>query len=95
MRQESIYQAIAQLKQEGKEAPDKGYRRIRDDLAYVIDDSNNNLLVYDTFHNAVILNPVAKPTFHSDRGFQYTGHAFHEKLLKQGMVQSMSHFFIV
>jgi len=28
--------------------------------------------------------------FHSDRGFQYTGNAFHDKLTKHGMTQSMS-----
>ena len=59
-------------------------------VAYVIGDSNNNPLVYDTFEQAVALNPDAHPLFHSDRGFQYTSNVFHQKLLDHGMVQSMS-----
>ena len=59
-------------------------------VAYVIGDSNNNPLVYDTFDKAVASNPDAHPIFHSDRGFQYTGNVFHQKLKKQKMVQSMS-----
>ena len=59
-------------------------------VAYVISDSNNNLLVYDTFDKAVAANPDARPIFHSDRGFQYTSNIFHQKLKDQKMVQSMS-----
>ena len=59
-------------------------------VAYVIGDSNNNPLVFDTFDKAVELNPDAHPIFHSDRGFQYTNQIFYEKLVKQGMTQSMS-----
>ncbi len=59
-------------------------------VAYMIGDSNNNLLVYDTFEQAVATNPDAHPLFHSDRGFQYTNNVFHQKLLDHGMVQSMS-----
>lgn len=59
-------------------------------VAYVIGDSNNNPLVFDTFDKAVELNPDARPIFHSDRGFQYTNQIFYEKLVKQGMTQSMS-----
>ena len=59
-------------------------------VAYVIGDSNTNPLVYDTFEQAVAMNPNAHPLFHSDRGFQYTSNAFHQKLLDHGMVQSMS-----
>ncbi len=46
-------------------------------VAYVLGDSNNNQLVFDTFDQAVTLNPDAKPIFHSDRGYQYTSRAFH------------------
>ena len=59
-------------------------------MAYVIGDSNNNQLVFDTFDLAVALNPDAHPIFHSDRGFQYTSRTFHHKLEQAGMIQSMS-----
>ena len=59
-------------------------------VAYVLGDSNNNQLVFDTFDQAVALNPDAKPIFHSDRGYQYTSRAFHHKLEQAGMTQSMS-----
>ena len=59
-------------------------------VAYVIGDSNNNPLVYETFEQAVTMNPDAHPIFHSDRGFQYTSNVFHQKLLDHGMTQSMS-----
>ena len=59
-------------------------------VAYVIGDSNNNPLVYDTFDKAVAANPDARPIFHSDRGFQYTSNVFHQKLKDQKMTQSMS-----
>ena len=47
-------------------------------------------MVLDTFAKAIRSNPDAKPIFHSDRGFQYTSKVFQDKLLKQGMTQSMS-----
>ena len=59
-------------------------------VAYVLGDSNNNQLVFDTFDLAVSLNPDAHPIFHSDRGFQYTSRVFHHKLEQAGMTQSMS-----
>ena len=59
-------------------------------VAAVIGDSNDNALVYATFDQAVESNPGAHPLFHSDRGFQYTTHAFHDKLVNAGMTQSMS-----
>ena len=59
-------------------------------VAFVIRDSNDNLLVYDTFDAAVAANPDAHPIFHSDRGFQYTNRTFHTKLEAAGMTQSMS-----
>lgn len=58
--------------------------------AFVIRDSNDNKLVYDTFDKAVQANPEAHPIFHSDRGYQYTSRVFHQKLVKAGMIQSMS-----
>lgn len=59
-------------------------------VSFVIRDSNNNTLVFDTFDAAIAANPGATPLFHSDRGFQYTNRAFHAKLETAGMTQSMS-----
>lgn len=59
-------------------------------VAYVIGDSNNNPLVFDTFDQAIANNPDAHPLCHSDRGFQYTNRIFYNKLEKAGMTQSMS-----
>ena len=59
-------------------------------VSFVISDRNDNPLVFKTFDKAVKANPDAYPLFHSDRGFQYTNRAFHHKLAKAGMVQSMS-----
>ena len=59
-------------------------------VSYVIGDSNNNPLVFETFDRAVAENPDAHPLFHSDRGFQYTNRIFHSMILSAGMTQSMS-----
>lgn len=59
-------------------------------VSYVIGDSNNNPLVFETFNRAVTENPDAHPLFHSDRGFQYTNHTFHSMIVSAGMTQSMS-----
>ena len=59
-------------------------------VAYKIGLSNNNQLVFDTFDEAVSLNPNAHPLFHSDRGFQYTSKSFRSKLMNARMRQSMS-----
>ncbi len=59
-------------------------------VAYVIRNSNDNPLVYDTFDAAIKANPDAHPIFHSDRGFQYTNRVFHTKLEAADMTQSMS-----
>ena len=59
-------------------------------VAYVISRRNDNRLVFQTFDKAIESNPDAKPVFHSDRGFQYTGSVFQSKLNNQGMEQSMS-----
>jgi transposase InsO family protein len=59
-------------------------------VSYVIGDSNNNPLVFDTFDAAIAANPGATPLCHSDRGFQYTNRLFHAKLEAAGMSQSMS-----
>lgn len=59
-------------------------------VSYVIRDSNNNALVFDTFDKAITKEPEAHPIFHSDRGFQYTNRTFYKKLINAGMTQSMS-----
>lgn len=59
-------------------------------VSYVISDRNDNAIVFDTFRAAVKANPDAHPLFHSDRGFQYTSHVFHQMLEDAGMIQSMS-----
>ncbi|WP_155831962.1 IS3 family transposase [Butyrivibrio sp. WCD2001] len=59
-------------------------------VSYVISDSNNNPLVFDTFDAAIVANPGATPLCHSDRGFQYTNRLFHAKLEAARMTQSMS-----
>ena len=59
-------------------------------MSFVIGDTNDNALVYETFDKAVTANPDAHPLFHSDRGFQYTNRTFHAKLEQAGMIQSMS-----
>ena len=59
-------------------------------VSFVIRDSNDCALVYDTFDQAVAQNSGAHPLFHSDRGIQYTTQVFHNKLAEAGMAQSMS-----
>lgn len=59
-------------------------------VSYVIGDSNNNPLVFETIERAIAENPGATPLCHSDRGFQYTNRVFHAKLDAAGMKQSMS-----
>jgi len=59
-------------------------------VSFVVRDSNDNPLVFETFDKALEANPDARPLFHSDRGYQYTNRAFHHKLEKAGMIQSMS-----
>ena len=58
-------------------------------VAYVLGDSNNNALVFETFDKAVATDPDAHPLFHSDRGYQYTSKDFHKRLEAAGMEQSM------
>ncbi|BCK00720.1 transposase [Anaerocolumna chitinilytica] len=59
-------------------------------VAYIINDHNDNKLVFDTFDDALVANPGAHPLLHSDRGYQYTSKVFHQKLVDAGMTQSMS-----
>ena len=50
-------------------------------VSFVIRDTNDNKLVFDTFAKAVQRNPDAHPIFHSDRGFQYTNRYFNQWLV--------------
>lgn len=59
-------------------------------VSFVLGDRNDNKLVFDTLDDAIAAKPGARPLFHSDRGFQYTGAVFHQKLKEAGMKQSMS-----
>jgi transposase InsO family protein len=59
-------------------------------IEYKISFKNNNNLVFSMFDKAIQKYPNAKPIFHSDRGFQYTGNIFKSKVEDAGMKQSMS-----
>ena len=59
-------------------------------VSYVLSERNDNPLVFKTLDKAIQANPDAHPLFHSDRGFQYTNHTFHHKLVQAAMPQSMS-----
>lgn len=59
-------------------------------VSFVISDRNDNKLVFDTFDEAVRLEPDAHPLFHSDRGFQYTSKKMRTRVVKHKMKQSMS-----
>ena len=58
--------------------------------AFVLGHSNNNQLVFDTFELALQGAPGNRPLLHSDRGFQYTSHAFRHMTRVAGITQSMS-----
>ena len=58
-------------------------------VAYVIGDSNNNALVFETFDKAVKANPGAHPIFTVTEDISIP-RRFHQKLEEAGMVQSMS-----
>ena len=59
-------------------------------VTYVLSDTNDLSLVFDTFDQAVTLEPEVHPIFHSDQGFQYTHVKFFHRIKKAEMVQSMS-----
>ncbi len=59
-------------------------------VEYKLSFKNNNHLVFSMFDKAIQKYPDAKPIFHSDRGFQYTGNVFKSMIDEAGMTQSMS-----
>lgn len=58
-------------------------------VSYVLGNSNNNNLVFETVRKAFQTTPDSKPMLHSDRGFQYTSPKFKE-LFGAKLTQSMS-----
>ena len=58
--------------------------------SFIIGHSNNNRLVFDTLELALQGAPESQPLLHSDRGFQYTSHAFRRMTKTAGITQSMS-----
>lgn len=59
-------------------------------IEYELSFKNNNHLVFSMFEKAIKKYPDARPIFHSDRGFQYTGSIFKNKIEEANMIQSMS-----
>lgn len=59
-------------------------------IDFVCSTSNNNALVMDNVDNALNKEPGATPIMHSDRGFQYTSHAFKRRMDNHGLTHSMS-----
>ena len=59
-------------------------------IQYELSFKNNNNLVFKMFDKAIKKHPNAKPIFHSDRGYQYTGNIFKRKIEDAKMTQSMS-----
>lgn len=64
----------------------------RRSVSYVVGDSNNNTLVFDTVDEALQTNPDAHPLFRSDMEFLYINRVFRTKLVNAEITQSMSIF---
>ncbi len=59
-------------------------------ISFVLGQSNNNKLVFETLDQATKFLKGEHPLIHSDRGFQYTSHGFKRRIDKAKMIQSMS-----
>lgn len=59
-------------------------------VSYVLGNSNNNPLVFQTLKLALQAAPGGTPMLHSDRGFQYTSLGFKSLLDDNNLTQSMS-----
>jgi putative transposase len=59
-------------------------------VSYVLGQSNNNQLVFNTLDQALAVTPGVHPLIHSDRGFQYTSNGFKRMTNQAGMTRSMS-----
>ena len=62
----------------------------RNIVAFSLGHSNNNVLVFESFDQALRQYPDAKPLLHSDRGTQYTSRSFRQWMKRAGIQQSMS-----
>ena len=62
----------------------------RTPVSYILSNSNDNQLVFDTFDQAIRAHPRAAPLLHTDRGVQYTSREFQMKLADHGIEHSMS-----
>ena len=62
----------------------------RNIVSFSLSRKNDTALVLDTFDQAFQRYPDCKPLVHSDRGSQYTSHAFRKKMEQKGVCQSMS-----
>ena len=102
LENEKIAEIMEQIHTEN---PDKGYRRIKDDLVHDHKMNVNEKRVLRICRSLDIkstikyknngctrqaANPNAHPLFHSDRGFQYTNRIFYNKLKAAKVKQSMS-----
>nr|WP_239575711.1 IS3 family transposase [Geomicrobium sediminis] len=59
-------------------------------VSHVLGHSNNNKLVFDTYHQAIERTQATHVLLHSDRGYQYTSPSFQRLLKQRQFVQSMS-----
>ena len=59
-------------------------------VAFSLGHSNNNVLVFESFDQALRQCPDARPLLHSDRGTQYTSRSFRQRMKRAGIRQSMS-----
>lgn len=62
----------------------------RNIVSFSLSRKNDTALVLDTFEQAFLQCPDSRPLVHSDRGTQYTGHAFRERMEQERVCQSMS-----
>lgn len=62
----------------------------RNIVSFSLSRKNDTALVLNTFDQAFTQYPDCKPLVHSDRGTQYTSHAFRKKMIQEDVCQSMS-----
>ena len=62
----------------------------RNIVSFSISRKNNTALVLDTFEQAFLQCDDNRPLVHSDRGTQYTSHAFRKRMEQEKICQSMS-----
>lgn len=62
----------------------------RNIVSFSVSRKNDTALVLDTFERAFLQRHDNRPLVHSDRGTQYTSHAFRKRLEQERICQSMS-----